>query len=470
MAVVKAPALSLDASGNVGGIQYSKWRGMHIAREVAPGTQPNTALQQAVQSKLSTVITAWGSTLTEVQRQAWRDYAKDQVWMTKLKDPYIPTGYHVFVKHNCIRQQMGLSVLTVPIVDTKNPDVMLIDVPNEGLSLKQTLRLLASESCVPPDYAEADKYEFFQAGPYDSPGRQPIDGEWRLVEIVAEDTDAETDALTTGKYYWFKGRTMLNSGKVGNFFRTQVYVEYNPLNITDCVLWVDKDQGVTGDPVTNWDDLSDDDNDWNGINPNEPTVGANGIAFDGATQYFLNDNPFITDDMWQRSQDWTGLFVIRKNFTAGNGYLIGIENTTDGVSLAGALIRNAQLYDAVTQDRFSIIVRDSTNNQIDEWMTDNSKDVPDLANCLLGVRQTGSIVELFINDTTNRAFHRTSGAIDGANFHNNKTMMGCREDTVGGRKTFYKGEVIECVVYEDSITDCELYFLIKSLKDRHSIA
>lgn len=218
MAIVKAPALSLDASGNLGGICYSKWRGLAIARDVWTGTVPNTSKQVVQQGYMTLVSQAWGGTLDSDERQTWVDRAKTIVWSDRLGSPYIPSGYQLYMKWNIRRLCMGLSIMKIAPVQQEWVYVqelnLLVQEP-----YKIEIRLFEK---VGSSIVQSYGVEYYKAGPYNSGGRKPIEGEWLLLSQKIPPAKYNDTAVITGKWYWYKGRAISKFGDVQNWFTEQV--------------------------------------------------------------------------------------------------------------------------------------------------------------------------------------------------------------------------------------------------------
>ena len=223
MAIVRAPALSLEASGNLGGLCYSRWRGLKIARDVWTGTYPGTAKQIAINTSMTTVSQAWGGTLTASQREAWVEAAREQTWKSKLGDDFIPAGYMYFMKLNLVRKFIGLPVKTLP--PTKLTEVYADTFEPYWEPYYDDIRgrLMGFVTGSYPDGVF-----YYRAGPYDSGGRRPIEGEWRYMtkkdpNYLFIDTD-----LVSYKWYWYRAKWYLNEGVTGNFFNAQVQAQVVP--------------------------------------------------------------------------------------------------------------------------------------------------------------------------------------------------------------------------------------------------
>lgn len=218
MAIVKGPALSVEASGNLGAICYSRWGNLQIAKDVWTGTVPNTAKQVVIQGYMTSVSQAWGGTLSTADRQTWTDLARSIVWRSRLGDTYVPRGYQLFMKWNIRRKVMGLAImLTAPVVQER---VFVLDL-NHGVYLTGPFIAVNLRKEVG---VGVDGYgvEYYRAGPYESGGRSPIEGEWLFIDREVPPGVYKDYDVIVNKWYWYRGRQIAKFGDVGNWFQIQV--------------------------------------------------------------------------------------------------------------------------------------------------------------------------------------------------------------------------------------------------------
>jgi len=98
-----------EASGSLAGVTYSHNRGGQYMRARAVPVNPNTLQQQAVRNYMASRSAAWGSVLTQGQRDGWEAYA-DQVLLTDaLGEPRKATGLNHYVRCNVPRMQAAMA-------------------------------------------------------------------------------------------------------------------------------------------------------------------------------------------------------------------------------------------------------------------------------------------------------------------------------------------------------------------------
>lgn len=220
MAIVKGPALSLAASGNLGTICYSRWRSLAIARDVWSGTVPNTGKQVTQQGYLIGVAQAWGGSLSPGQRETWKERAKEVIWTDRMGDPYIPSGYQLFMKWNIRRKVMNLVIMSeAPGIQEW---VMVGELRLGFDPVGQLIFMRVSKVLGAGVNVESYGVEYWKAGPYNSGGRKPIDGEWRFLRREVPPSAYLDVDFIANKWYWYKGRAIAEFGDVQNWFTKQV--------------------------------------------------------------------------------------------------------------------------------------------------------------------------------------------------------------------------------------------------------
>ncbi len=219
MAVVKGPAMSIAASGNLGPICYSRWRELAIARDVWTGTVPNTPDQQTYQGILTIMAQAWGGLLSEEERQAWRNEARVAVFRSRFGEPVHYSGYILFVSRNMVRRRWISGYLFKPEKDKGFMiwyDVMMQYNLPVG---KFEWRHYNIPSGKRPDILEA-----WIAGPFDSPGRVALENEYRYHHFKTPGVGTIWKSMSSdNKWYWMRMRMGDFSGVVSPFQTRQVF-------------------------------------------------------------------------------------------------------------------------------------------------------------------------------------------------------------------------------------------------------
>ena len=79
MAVVKGPAMSLDASGSIGGaITFSKWKGRNYVRQLVTPANPKSGGQTGFRASMRFLSQIWAG-LTAGNKATWETRAADMI-------------------------------------------------------------------------------------------------------------------------------------------------------------------------------------------------------------------------------------------------------------------------------------------------------------------------------------------------------------------------------------------------------
>lgn len=79
MAIVKGPAMSLDASGSLAGaIVFSKWKGRNYIRQLVTPANPRSGAQTGFRASMKFLAQNW-ATLSALSQATWEDRATDMI-------------------------------------------------------------------------------------------------------------------------------------------------------------------------------------------------------------------------------------------------------------------------------------------------------------------------------------------------------------------------------------------------------
>lgn len=79
MAIVKGPAMSLDASGSLAGaIVFSKWKGRNYVRQLVTPANPKSGAQVGFRQSMAYLAQSWAG-LTAGEQATWEDRAADMI-------------------------------------------------------------------------------------------------------------------------------------------------------------------------------------------------------------------------------------------------------------------------------------------------------------------------------------------------------------------------------------------------------
>lgn len=221
MAIVKCPALSFDASGTVGCINYTRYRGRNIARTTYSYIDPNTTPQQTSRALVTTVSQYWGGTCTFTQRQTWVDRARSVIVTDRLGTKYNPSGYQLFLKWNLQLLQAGGAIMASAPVGNEATDIYEMTAMSSGMPSEMMISLYKQ------GFAQIDAFALviFRAGPFSSGGRRPIEPEYRKVAVQSPPSTYTDVGLDLMKFYWWKAFGVFASGIRTTAWDVQAKVE-----------------------------------------------------------------------------------------------------------------------------------------------------------------------------------------------------------------------------------------------------
>lgn len=79
MAIVKGPAMSLDASGSIAGAMvYSKWKGRNYVRQLVTPANPKSGSQTGFRASMKFLSQIW-SGISSSKKATWEDRAADMI-------------------------------------------------------------------------------------------------------------------------------------------------------------------------------------------------------------------------------------------------------------------------------------------------------------------------------------------------------------------------------------------------------
>ena len=176
----------VDGRGKINGHVASKNRaGAYFRTKVTP-SNPQTASQSDVRSRLSAFSQAW-SGLTEAQRSAWN--AAVTSWMTNnvFGDGIMPSGKNLFTRLNANTNLIGGSVLAVPPlpVATTTADISNLAISVGGTSLEFDFA-----------NAAAGQYLVIEATAPQTPGTYNASGRFRVIDTQQQTPAGTVDVWT----------------------------------------------------------------------------------------------------------------------------------------------------------------------------------------------------------------------------------------------------------------------------------
>jgi len=110
MACIKLGIGIADIRGQVGGVKFSRGAGGATASNSPKPINPRSSHQMARRAALAQVTVAWNGTLTEIQRQSWRDYAAGTSWTNKVGTSANISGLAAFARLNTLLLLIGSAI------------------------------------------------------------------------------------------------------------------------------------------------------------------------------------------------------------------------------------------------------------------------------------------------------------------------------------------------------------------------
>lgn len=189
-----------QASGSIAGVTYSRAKGGVLYRRArAIPVNPQTSNQSAIRAALTLLITRWTETLTEVQREAWRNYAEQVPVTNKVGSQINLTGQNWYAACNTPRAQAQDKLQTlIPIVDAAPTMYDRGDFTTPaGLTIDETAGLEFQIQTTDAWANEDDSYLLvFQGLPVNA-SRKFFKGPFRLLAAVAGNATTPPAATQT---------------------------------------------------------------------------------------------------------------------------------------------------------------------------------------------------------------------------------------------------------------------------------
>lgn len=122
MALIKSTILA-QISGSINGITFAHNRGGSYARNRSLPSNPGTDRQDQVRTAMASLSKAWGESLTEMQRAAWRIFGSQQQVQNRIGDTITLSGIAAFNRVNLFRMStLGEAMIEDPPEATGGED------------------------------------------------------------------------------------------------------------------------------------------------------------------------------------------------------------------------------------------------------------------------------------------------------------------------------------------------------------
>lgn len=112
---IRFGSIVTDGRGKLGGHVYARNRGGSYVRTLTVPNNPQTSAQMSQRGLFAQITSSW-SDLTDVQREAWKDFSDLHPQTNKVGQQIILSGKAMFQKVNLNVQQLGAGIITTPFV------------------------------------------------------------------------------------------------------------------------------------------------------------------------------------------------------------------------------------------------------------------------------------------------------------------------------------------------------------------
>lgn len=124
MAIFMSGPLVGEIRGSEGGTTFSRNRFGQYTRQRSVPVNPNTGRQTAARTRMGSAAVVWSVFPSEAQRDAWRLYGDNVVWLNALGQPVSLPGFQHFIRMRTAFVQAGIpspldgpTIFTLPAAD-----------------------------------------------------------------------------------------------------------------------------------------------------------------------------------------------------------------------------------------------------------------------------------------------------------------------------------------------------------------
>lgn len=211
MAIVKNPFLSGEARGSVGSMTATIGISGPVLKKKPIPVRRVRRTQPQNRSILGFLSREWG-TLTDVQRQAWRDWAADNPVTNSFGDPFVMSGINAYTKLNAgvlrLVGDAGLTVLPPAGQPAANFSGMTA-VAGVGVAGDVDLTWALYGTGLAADFCE-----IWVTTPYQSQGRVEVTNFSYAAKVAGNIALLTVSGLQEGFWYWFRGRYIDQFGQM----------------------------------------------------------------------------------------------------------------------------------------------------------------------------------------------------------------------------------------------------------------
>lgn len=167
-----------EMRGSNAGTTFSRNRGGAYTRNRVTPTNPKSPAQNAVRNAMTLLSTAWGSTLTQAQRDGWQALAEAFPTTDSLGAALTLTGLQLYMRQNSLLVRAGIARVDAPPV---NLDVVSLTTLSATVDVSDgTMALVFT----PTPIGSTSRLQVF-ATPGISPGVGYVKNKLRLIATTA---------------------------------------------------------------------------------------------------------------------------------------------------------------------------------------------------------------------------------------------------------------------------------------------
>lgn len=217
MARVLCPALSLDAVGNLGAINYYHHGRTKCARAACKPVQPGTEDQWRYWTRMKDASQRWGE-ITADQRQKWYETSLQIQRSDSFGQQRSIRPYNLFISWNMCNQLGGGTIQDEP---TGRQQILVGGLEVANIQANSAgVRMTSGKSTLP-----AWKCIFYLSIGYTSEARHATLREFNLYGMASSDEYRAISGLTPSTWYWVMVRPLESCGQL----RERYYIQFKTL-------------------------------------------------------------------------------------------------------------------------------------------------------------------------------------------------------------------------------------------------
>jgi len=221
MAIIKLGSMASDARGSLGGTTFSRNRfGAYVRQRVVP-VNPATPPQENVRIAMNQLQNRFRATLTQAQKDAWKNYANETPTLNKLGDSILLTAINMYLRANIVYVLAGKS----PIDDAPAtpgiaaiPDLTFTGTSAGGIVLAEPSPTLGTDDVLQVQLSPPKPFSVnFFKGPFNLTSYHDDTETWPVTLLAAA-------SVSIGQRYFAQARVVRADGATSNKFLYRIDV------------------------------------------------------------------------------------------------------------------------------------------------------------------------------------------------------------------------------------------------------